>query len=53
MRNPLNSDFGINNERQDYKTCKLRVGTVGGRRANRGDEGTRLMGFIYIHEIEW
>jgi hypothetical protein len=48
----LNTDFGINNERQD---CK--IGAVSGRgvlveggRINGGDksEGIWLMGFIYI-----
>jgi hypothetical protein len=45
----LNTDFRINNERQDHKT-----GTVWGEGVNGGheDEAIGLMGFIYIKETE-
>jgi hypothetical protein len=53
---PLNIYLEINNERQDCKigTVVEGGGTWGGWRLNEGDqgEGTRLMDFIYLYEIE-
>jgi hypothetical protein len=34
----LNTDFGIQNERQDYKIGNSICGTCGGGRVNGGDE---------------
>jgi hypothetical protein len=51
----LNIDFGVKNERQDYKIGIVCLGGTCGRgRVNEGDEGKgiRSMDFIYIYEIE-
>jgi hypothetical protein len=48
LRNPLNIDFGIQNERRD---CK--IGNSVGRWVNGDeDDGIWLMGFIYMYKIE-
>jgi hypothetical protein len=51
---PLNTDFGVNNERQDCKIGTVCGVLVRGGIVSRGDEGEGRwwMGFIYIHEIE-
>jgi hypothetical protein len=54
MQTPLNTDFGINNERQDCKTGTVWGVFVGRGKVNGGDEGegTWLVDFIYIYKIE-
>jgi hypothetical protein len=51
--NPSNIDFGINNERQDYKVHTVKGVHMGGG-VNKGDEseGIWLMSFIYIYKIK-
>jgi hypothetical protein len=52
---PVNTDVGINNERQDCKIGTVCIeGCLRGGRIKGGDKGERiwLMGFIYIYEIE-
>jgi hypothetical protein len=54
----LNTDLGINNERQDCKIGTVCVSlwrdTCKRGRVSKGDEGGPiwLMDFIYLHEIE-
>jgi hypothetical protein len=55
----MNINFGINNERQNWKigamcVCVCVCVLVGGWRVNGGDEGEGiwLMGFIDIYKIE-
>jgi hypothetical protein len=51
---PLNTDFGIKNERQDYKIVWCGEASCRGRMVNGGDEGEGiwLMGFIYMYELD-
>jgi hypothetical protein len=51
---PFNSDFGMNNEKQDHKIGSVVGGTCERGRGNGRAEDDRiwLMDFIYKHEIE-
>jgi hypothetical protein len=46
---PFNIDFGINNERQYYKTGTVGEGACGRERVNGGDEDENMVDGLHIH----